>query len=154
LSREEIAEKWLNKALADLRVAEKLLEIGEEPWVVAFHAQQAVEKALKAYLVLHGKHFGKTHNLSQLIDLCSEIDREFQRLHELGVDELYPLAIEARYPDTGIEVTADEAEEAVEKAKTAMHFIMRKIEGGKTKELRSHADLLGCCNSNDKFKYL
>jgi len=31
LSREEIAEKWLNKALADLRVAEKLFEIGEEP---------------------------------------------------------------------------------------------------------------------------
>ena len=56
MSREEIAEKWLNKALTDLKVAEKLFEISEEPWVIAFHAQQAVEKALKAYLVLHGKH--------------------------------------------------------------------------------------------------
>jgi len=127
LSREEIAEKWLKKALADLRVAEKLFEIGEEPWIIAFHAQQAVEKALKAYLILHGKHFGKTHNLSQLIDLCSEIDQEFQQLHELSIDELYPLAVGARYPDTGIEVTMDEVREAVEKAEKAIAFITRKI---------------------------
>lgn len=128
MSREEIAEKWLKKALADLRVAEKLFEIGEEPWIIAFHAQQAVEKALKAYLILHGKHFGKTHNLSQLIDLCSEIDQEFQQLHELSIDELYPLAVGARYPDTGIEVTMDEVREAVEKAEKAIAFITRKIE--------------------------
>jgi len=127
LSREEIAEKWLKKALANLRVAEKLFEIGEEPWIIAFHAQQAVEKALKAYLILHGKHFGKTHNLSQLIDLCSEIDQEFQQLHELSIDELYPLAVGARYPDTGIEVTMDEVREAVEKAEKAIAFITRKI---------------------------
>jgi len=117
----------LKKALANLRVAEKLFEIGEEPWIIAFHAQQAVEKALKAYLILHGKHFGKTHNLSQLIDLCSEIDQEFQQLHELSIDELYPLAVGARYPDTGIEVTMDEVREAVEKAEKAIAFITRKI---------------------------
>ena len=106
LSREEITEKWLRKALADLRVAEKLLELDEEPWIIAFHTQQAVEKALKAYLIFHGKHFGKTHNLSQLIDLCIEIDQEFQQLHELSIDELYPLSIEARYSDTGVELTS------------------------------------------------
>ena len=59
----------MKKALADLRVAKKLFEIGEEPWIIVFHVQQAVEKALKVYLVFHGKPFGKTHNLSQLIDL-------------------------------------------------------------------------------------
>ena len=126
MSSREIAEKWLEKAYTDLRVAEKLFEIGEEPWVIVFHAQQAVEKALKAYLVLHNKYFGKTHNLSRLIDLCSEIDQEFQQLHELSIDELHPLAIEARYPDTGIEITIDEAEKAIEKAKTAISFITRK----------------------------
>ncbi|MCD6488293.1 MAG: HEPN domain-containing protein [Desulfurococcales archaeon] len=132
MSNEEIAEKWLRKAYTDLRVAEKLFEIGEEPWVIVFHAQQAVEKALKAYLVLHNRHFGKTHNLSQLIDLCSEIDQGFQQLYELEVDELYPLAIEARYPDTGIEITIDEAKEAIEKARTAISFITRKIESKKS----------------------
>jgi len=127
LSREEITEKWLKKAFADLRVAEKLFEINEEPWIIVFHAQQAIEKALKAYLIFHGKHFGKTHNLSQLIDLCIEIDQEFQQLHELSIDELYPLSIEARYPDTGLEVIIDEAREAVEKARKTIAFITRKI---------------------------
>lgn len=133
MSKEEIAEKWLRKAYTDLRVAEKLFEIGEEPWVIVFHAQQAVEKALKTYLVLHNKHFGKTHNLSRLIDLCSEIDKEFQQLHELDIDELYPLAIEARYPDTGIEITVNEAREAIEKARTAISFVTRKIESERAK---------------------
>ncbi len=133
MSKEEIAEKWQRKAYTDLRVAEKLFEIGEEPWVIVFHAQQAVEKALKAYLVLHNKHFGKTHNLSQLIDLCSEIDREFQQLHELEIDKLYPLAIEARYPDTEIEITVNEAREAIEKARTATSFVTRKIESERAK---------------------
>lgn len=129
MSKREIAEKWLKKARTDLRVAEKLLEIGEEPWVIAFHAQQAVEKALKAYLVLHNKHFGKVHNIARLIDLCAEVNQDFNQLYELGVDELYPLAIEARYPDTGVEVTMDEAEEAVRKAKLALEFISNKIKG-------------------------
>jgi len=129
LSREEITAKWLKKARTDLRVAEKLLEIGEEPWVIVFHAQQAVEKAVKAYLVLHNKHFGKIHNIARLIDLCTEVDQDFSQLYEIGVDELYPLAIEARYPDTGIEVTMDEAEEAVRKAKLALEFISNKIKG-------------------------
>ena len=74
MSKREIAEKWLKKARTDLRVAEKLLHIGEKPWVIAFHAQQAVEKALKAYLVLHNKYFGKIHNLARLIDLCAEVE--------------------------------------------------------------------------------
>jgi len=131
LSKEEIAEKWLKKAFTDLRVAEKLFEIGEEPWVIVFHAHQAVEKALKAYLILHDKHFGKTHNLSRLIDMCSEVDQEFQQLHELDIDKLHPLAIEARYPDTGVEVTINEAEEAIEKAKIAVSFITRRIKNKK-----------------------
>ncbi|MDK2372158.1 MAG: HEPN domain-containing protein [Candidatus Korarchaeota archaeon] len=95
---EKVSEKWLKKAQTDLRIAEKLLRIGEEPWVIVFHAQ-AVEKALKAYLVFHSKHFDKVHNIARLIDLCAEVDRDFNQLYEIGIEELYPLAIEARYPE-------------------------------------------------------
>lgn len=124
---EDIAGKWFRRARTDLRVAESLLRMGEEPWVVVFHAQQAVEKALKACLILHNKHFGRTHNIAHLIDLCAEEDQAFKQLHELSVDELHPLAIEARYPDTGIEATADEAKEAVRKAREALEFIADKL---------------------------
>lgn len=108
-------------------MAEKLLDIGEEPWIIVFHAQQSVEKALKAYLIHHNKYFGKVHNMARLIDLCLEIDKDFNHLYEIGADELYPLATEARYPDTEVEVTKDEAEDAVRKAKVALEFIVGKI---------------------------
>ncbi|OYT48012.1 MAG: hypothetical protein B6U85_03620 [Desulfurococcales archaeon ex4484_42] len=52
-------------------------------------------------------------------------------LHELDIDKLHPLAIEARYPDTGVEVTINEAEEAIEKAKIAVSFITRRIKNKK-----------------------
>ncbi len=104
-----------------------MLEMGEEPWVIAFHAQQAVEKALKAYLILKNKHFGKIHNIARLIDLCTEVDRDFKQLHSISIDTLYPLAIEARYPDTEIEVARDEAEEAVRKAEQALKFVLNKM---------------------------
>jgi HEPN domain-containing protein len=40
--------------------------------IVGFHAQQAVEKALKAVMVAHGILFPKTHNLKELHDLLLE----------------------------------------------------------------------------------
>ena len=39
---------------------------------VGFHAQQAVEKCLKAVLSLHQIPFRKTHDLGELIDLLSD----------------------------------------------------------------------------------
>jgi len=39
---------------------------------IGFHAQQAVEKCLKAVLILHEIEFRKTHNLDELVDLLKE----------------------------------------------------------------------------------
>ncbi|WP_342452697.1 HEPN domain-containing protein [Thermococcus stetteri] len=52
----------------------------------AFHAQQCAEKALKAFLVWSGKPLKKTHDIGELIILCSQIDKEFMKLFELDVD--------------------------------------------------------------------
>jgi len=43
--------RWLRPALDDLKLARKALEIGVDPRLAAFHAQQSAEKALKAVLV-------------------------------------------------------------------------------------------------------
>jgi len=40
---------WMSRALADLEMAQMLLEGGAASWGVCYHAQQAAEKALKAY---------------------------------------------------------------------------------------------------------
>ncbi|MDI6793295.1 MAG: HEPN domain-containing protein, partial [bacterium] len=37
---------------------------------MGFHAQQTAEKSIKAILIWEGIKFRKTHDLSELIDLC------------------------------------------------------------------------------------
>jgi HEPN domain-containing protein len=66
---------WLAKASEDLRAAE--FESAAEPPLsadVAFHAQQAAEKAMKGYLDWHDRTFPKTHNLVELGETCAALD--------------------------------------------------------------------------------
>jgi HEPN domain-containing protein len=74
--RLEDARAWLAKAELDLRAAD--LELGTPAaglWGdVAFHAQQAAEKALKAFLALHDEPFRKTHSIEQIGRTCTAID--------------------------------------------------------------------------------
>ena len=64
----------IEEALRALRLADRDIEafeiLKEEPEaplaIVLFHAQQAVEKSLKAALVSRQIEFGRTHNLTEL----------------------------------------------------------------------------------------
>lgn len=61
----ELPSRLLALARRDLRAAEILRdqpEVGDG--IVGFHAQQAAEKALKAWLTLLGIEFPRTHDLS------------------------------------------------------------------------------------------
>ncbi len=64
--------------------------------IVGFHAQQAVEKSLKAVLALHGHDFPFTHNLAQLIHLTRDVEIELPDVLE-NVDELTPFGVSYRY---------------------------------------------------------
>lgn len=89
--KEEIIEKskeWVKKAERDLQVARILFEKEVYDYSL-FHSQQAIEKFLKAFLTLHNKPFGKTHNIKKLTKLCMEIDKEFNYLEKMGTGELY-----------------------------------------------------------------
>jgi HEPN domain-containing protein len=60
----------LEKARGDFYVLERLASDSDAPvWILGFHAQQAVEKALKAVLSCHGTSFPHTHNLVMLLEL-------------------------------------------------------------------------------------
>ena len=62
---------WLEYADEDLRLAIHGMKILEPcPFrLVAYHAQQCVEKLLKAYLIYQGVDFPYTHNISALLEL-------------------------------------------------------------------------------------
>jgi HEPN domain-containing protein len=65
-----VARRWIAKADEDLRAAEGLIALDDSlAAVVCFHAQQSVEKLLKALLVFAGVPFARIHDVIQLTQL-------------------------------------------------------------------------------------
>jgi HEPN domain-containing protein len=84
--------------------------------VFAFSYQQAVEKFLKAYSLLLGIPFTKTHEIGELITKCEDKDKEIPAFKE-EADKLTDYAIGLRYPEKLLEPTLEEAKEAFEIAR-------------------------------------
>ncbi len=99
---DQTVKAWVSKAADDLRIARHSLKMESPPlWAVAYHLQQAVEKALKAVLVRNLAHFPKTHDIRLLLDLClpylpvsSDWSEAAGRLTEYGILARYPSAVE------------------------------------------------------------
>jgi HEPN domain-containing protein len=126
--RDEVQE-WLRKAQNDLFSARILLE--HDPPVLdtaSFHCQQAVEKALKAFLVWKGVPFEKVHSLTYLLDLCQEREHRFASVRE-GAEDLAPYAVEIRYPGAVVEISWEEAKEALTAAEMMWVFVLRLLPG-------------------------
>ena len=94
----DFVQQWLDRAHKDLRAAAVLLkEASDDYESVGFHAQQAAEKFLKAYLVRHQIEFPKTHNITVLRQLVAQVDQALaDRL--APADALTPYGVEFRYP--------------------------------------------------------
>jgi HEPN domain-containing protein len=75
-----IVEEWIRKADADLATARREQAVRDRPNfdAVCFHAQQAVEKLLKALLIACGTSSPRTHDLVYLGELASEACAEWQ----------------------------------------------------------------------------
>ena len=86
---------WFEFAERDLDSCRKLLE-GKLCANACFHAQQAVEKALKGLLLYRGKSIPKIHNLPELFVLLEEAALASYRD---AIDVLNKYYIPTRYPD-------------------------------------------------------
>ncbi|TKB79633.1 MAG: HEPN domain-containing protein [Nitrospira sp.] len=94
---EELARRFLTLADRDIRAFRKLSDDPEmDDEVVGFHAQQAVEKCLKAVLAKHRVEVRKTHDLQVLIEILIQNNLPSPPLRE-GIDVLGPFAVELRY---------------------------------------------------------
>lgn len=72
----EYAALLIGKARGDLHAAAALAPSGGHEEAVGFHAQQAVEKATKAVLVLAGVEIPYTHDLDRISRLAKEAGHE------------------------------------------------------------------------------
>lgn len=125
-NKADLVRGWLEKAGRDLKVAQRELSTSEPLTdIMCFHAQQAAEKYLKAYLLWNGFDFPKTHALEQLVLLASQQDSEFFNLKD-EVVALTPYAVETRYPEFE-EPLVEDAKEAVRIAEKVKDMVLRKL---------------------------
>jgi HEPN domain-containing protein len=98
-SQQDLAAQLLRRANEDAAGARAMLPIDVVADVlICFHAQQAVEKSLKAVLAARGVEFAHRHDLRVLIGQC---ENEGVLLPDdlAEVDLLSPYAAELRYDD-------------------------------------------------------
>lgn len=66
-----LTQEWTEKAEGDYKVAASQWHIEDPVYdAICFHAQQCIEKYLKAWLAEQGVNFPKTHDLEALAKLC------------------------------------------------------------------------------------
>lgn len=95
-SQRDLAEQLLSRAREDEVAARAMLDIGAvTDAIVGFHAQ-AVEKALKAVLAMHGVEFPFTHDLGGLAELC-EAEGAVLPSSLADIDQLTPFGVRLRY---------------------------------------------------------
>jgi len=109
----ELVREWLEKAEGDSDTAKREVLVKDNPnWdAVCFHAQQAVEKYLKALLQKDNIPFQKIHDLAMLLEKLLNKYPEWQKFQET-LEWLSAFAIEFRYP--GEFATKEEADKAVD----------------------------------------
>jgi len=107
--------------------AYRLLENSPEIHIASalFHAQQCVEKLMKAVLVSREIIFRKTHNLVELSDLLVG-DGVQSPMEPSTLDKLNPYAVGLRYGETETEISKKEAEMIVE---TVRRWVGKVISG-------------------------
>ncbi len=94
----QLTREWIDKAEGDFQAAQTLWA-GANPLydAVCFHAQQCVEKYLKAWLAENHLNFPRTHDLEVLARLCLPSFTELAQ-HLIGLRFLTSFAVEIRYP--------------------------------------------------------
>lgn len=124
----EIVRQWVRLAEHDLREAEHALS---EPLDAAyeiscFHAQQAAEKYLKAFLAASNISIPNTHDLDRLRQRFPAECRLDISAEELA--HLTPFAVNSRYPGVDVPETREDAVFAL--------TIARKVREGMRKLLK------------------
>lgn len=104
MSLYKLALEWLEKAKRDLDGA-KVLRKARYYDLASYHCQQAAEKSVKGFLVLHDVTFSKNHNIKEHLDKAEKIETSFSLLQEAG-SYLTPFAVLSRYPNESVKVSA------------------------------------------------
>src|SRR2546422_10680310 len=93
----DLARRFLSVADREIKTLDLLIATpASDDQAIGFHAQQAVEKYLKAVLAANQIAFRKTHDLVELLDLLRDKGRTLPPDAD-SLDALNPFAVTWRY---------------------------------------------------------
>ena len=118
--------EWVNKAEADFATTLRELRARRQPNYDAacFHAQQCIEKYLKARLIEAGIPFPRSHDLEELLDLSLPLEPLWEVFRNQLID-LTTFAVAFRYP--GESAARDMAKLAVADCKLIRKAIRNRL---------------------------
>ena len=119
-------QEWIEKAEGDYRTALRERRVRRRPNhdAVCFHAQQCIEKYLKALLTEDETSFPKIHDLVKLGEMCFQSTPELKSV-EADLDLLSRYSIAFRYP--GAIATQDEAKAALKAVEKIRKLIRNSL---------------------------
>ncbi len=128
MTKGQYLRQWLRKADHDLTIIRQGMDRPEAEWVtdvLCFHAQQAVEKAFKAYLIYIEQEPPRTHSLEVLHRTIRSSSPDFPN-YELG--DLTAFAVQSRYPDELFEPDSSEAKQYAKLAEQIVNDLRLRMD--------------------------
>jgi HEPN domain-containing protein len=119
---------WLRKAEEDFKRVKARLEEGDIE-DAAFHLQQAIEKALKGFLLFKGWRLKKIHDLEALLDDAVKYQSSLEQFREL-LQQVTGYYLVERYPGFEVESSEEEVKRAYQQTKSLLSLIRDKIKTG------------------------
>jgi len=122
-----VVNEWVDKAENDFKNAAYTLEMGDEcpTDTVCFHAQQCIEKYLKALLTYKDISFPKTHDIEALVVSLPNSLRP--NLNDKEQSQLADYATVTRYPGDYEPISLNEARKAVAMARRIRREIRKLL---------------------------
>jgi len=134
------AQGLLHKAINDLTAAQAILGTGRALDTACFHAQQTVEKSLKALLALHDIEYPWRHDLGELLELAKPFAPELQP-YEDQILNLTPFAVEIRY-DVEFEPSVDQARIAFGVATAVLKLVNGIVKTASQSDMGADTEIL------------
>ncbi len=122
----ELVDEWIKKAEGDYITALREYRARKSPNYDAagFHAQQSVEKYLKAILQKNKIPFQKIHDLLTLMELCLPVFPELELQKEL-LAYLNQFSVKFRYP--GENAAREQVKYAIKALKIVIPILREKL---------------------------
>ncbi len=78
-------------------------------------------------MIFNNKEINKTHDITELIENCKEIDIDFDNIYSFNASELTDYAVNLKYPPSSKIISLEDEKTAISIAKQVESFVMERI---------------------------